>query len=89
MVLGLSLFFVSAARADTWSAGAFTDLRSGGVGQLYLDGRYVVGSSKYATVYASTGDLFHIGNVSSGFYLEFTSGFDLGAFLRRLGLPER
>jgi hypothetical protein len=24
MVLGLSLFFVSAARADTWSAGAFT-----------------------------------------------------------------
>ena len=24
MVLGLSLFFVSAARADNWSAGAFT-----------------------------------------------------------------
>ena len=80
MVLGLSLFFVSAARADTWSAGAFTTYdqtewgdSAGAAGMLL--------QAEYGSVYASTGDLFHIGIVSPGFFLEFTSAFHLDEFL--------
>ena len=86
MVLGLSLFFVSAARADTWSAGAFTTYDQAEWGNSTLTAGMLL-EFEYATVYASTGDLFHIGNVSSGFYLEFTSGFDLGEFLPASGTP--
>ncbi|MGC1647791.1 MAG: PEP-CTERM sorting domain-containing protein [Candidatus Sulfotelmatobacter sp.] len=86
MVLGLSLFFVSAARADTWSAGAFTTYdqtewgdSAGSAGMLL--------QADYGSVYSSTGDLFHIGIVSPGFFLEFTSAFHLDDFLPANGTP--
>jgi hypothetical protein len=80
MVLGLSLFFVNAARADSWSAGAFTTYDQTEWGDSAITAGLLLGN-EYGTVYASTGDLFDIGNPSSGFFLEFTSGFDLGDFL--------
>ena len=43
IVLGLSLFFVSAARADTWSAGAFTTYDQAEWGDSTSCGRYPVG----------------------------------------------
>jgi hypothetical protein len=86
LVLGLSLFFVSAARADTWSAGAFTTFDQAEWGDSIIAAGMLL-EDHYGTVYASTGDLFHIGDVSSGFFLEFTSGFDLGEFLPASGTP--
>ena len=86
ILLGLSLFFASAARADTWSAGAFTTYDQAEWGDSLLAAGMLL-EGHYGTVYASTGDLFHIGDVTSGFFLEFTSGFDLGEFLPASGTP--
>jgi hypothetical protein len=86
VVLALSLFFVSAARADTWSAGAFTTFDQAEWG----DGTTTAGNllaGEYGAVYASTGDLFVIGTTSPGFFVEFTSGSDLGDFLPASGTP--
>jgi hypothetical protein len=86
LVLGLSLFFVSAARADTWSAGAFTTYDQAEWGNSTLTAGMLL-EFEYATVYLSTGDLFVIGTASPGFLVEFTSGFDLGEFLPASGTP--
>ena len=67
MVLGLSLFFVSAARADNWSAGAFTTYDQAEWGNSTTAAGMLLGSG-YPTVYSSTGDLFDIGNTSTGFF---------------------
>ena len=80
MVLGLSLFFVSAARADTWSAGAFTTFDQTEWGDSASAAGNLL-ANEYGTVYSSTGDLFVIGAASPGFFLEFTSGFHLDEFL--------
>jgi hypothetical protein len=42
-------------------------------------------ANEYGTVYASGGDLFVIGSASPGFFIEFTSGSDLGDFLPASG----
>ena len=86
VILGLSLFFVSAARADTWSAGAFTTYDQAEWGDSTSAAGMLL-EFEYATVYLSTGDLFVIGTASPGFLAEFTSGFDLGDFLPANGTP--
>jgi hypothetical protein len=86
VVLGLSLLFVSAARADTWSAGAFTTYDQAEWGDSTSAAGMLL-EFEYATVYLSTGDLFVIGTASPGFLAEFTSGFDLGDFLPANGTP--
>ena len=87
MVFGLSLFFVTAARADGWGPGALTTFDQAEWG----DGTSAAGmllQDQYGTVYASTGDLFVIGSASPGFFLEFTSGFHLDEFLPANGAFE-
>ena len=86
LVLGFSLFFVSAARADTWSAGAFTTYDQAEWGDSTTTAGNLL-SGEYGTVYGSTGDLFVIGTASPGFFVEFTSGFHLGDFLPASGAP--
>jgi hypothetical protein len=84
MVFGLTLFFASAARADGWSAGAFTTFDQAEWG----DGTTTAGNllaGEYGTVYGSTGDLFVIGTPSPGFFAQFTSGSHLGEFLPASG----
>jgi hypothetical protein len=86
VVLGLSLFFVNAAQADTWSAGAFTTYDQAEWGDSTSAAGMLL-ENNYGTIYSSTGDLFHIGGASSGFFLEFTSAFHLGEFLPANGTP--
>jgi hypothetical protein len=80
MLLVLGLVCVGAARADTWSAGAFTTYDQSEWGDPTTPAGSLLGS-EYGTVYGSTGDLFEIGTASPGFFVEFTSGFHLGEFL--------
>jgi hypothetical protein len=84
LVLGLSLFFVSAARADTWSAGAFTTYDQAEWGDPTTAAGSLLGTY-YGTVYASTGDVFQIGNASTGFFAEFTGESHLDDFLPASG----
>ena len=84
MVLVLSLAGVRAARADGWSTGAFTTYDQAEWGDPTLAAGALLADG-YGTVYASTGDLFVIGNASTGFFAEFTSGLDLGDFLPASG----
>ena len=84
LVLGLSLFFASPARADTWSAGAFTTYDQAEWGNSTLTAGMLL-KVEYGAVYASAGDLFIIGTASPGFFAEFTSGLDLGDFLPASG----
>jgi hypothetical protein len=86
VVLALSLFFVSAARADTWSAGAFTTFDQTEWGTSTSAAGILLGND-YGAVYSSTGDLFVIGTASPGFFIEFTSEFDLDEFLPANGAP--
>ena len=86
LVLGFSLFFVSAARADTWSAGAFTTFDQAEWGDPTSAAGMLL-EDQYGSVYSSTGDLFHIGIASPGFFLEFTSAFHLDEFLPANGAP--
>jgi hypothetical protein len=80
MLLALSLVCVRAARADGWSAGAFTTYDQAEWGDSTSTAGMLL-EFEYATVYSSTGDVFVIGTASPGFFAEFTSGFDLGDFL--------
>ena len=66
--------------------GRVYDLRSGGVGRLYLDGRNVVGV-RIRHGLSLDRRCFPIGTASPGFFVEFTSGFDLGDFLPASGIP--
>ncbi len=84
LVLGFSLFFASAARADTWSAGAFTTYDQAEWGDPTTTAANLLGG-EYGTVYGSTGDLFVIGTASPGFFAEFTTGSHLGDFLPASG----
>ena len=86
MFLGLSLLFVSAARADTWSAGAFTTFDQAEWGDETSAAGNLL-KFEYGAIYASGGDLFVIGTTSPGFFVEFTSGFDLGDYLPANGTP--
>ena len=86
LVLGLSLFFVNAARADTWSAGAFTTYDQAEWGDENSAAGILL-ADEYGPVYASGGDLFAIGTASPGFSVEFTSGLHLGDFLPASGAP--
>jgi hypothetical protein len=80
MVLVLSLGCVRAARADSWSPGAFTTYDQAEWGDSAISAGLLL-QNEYSTVYLSTGDLFVIGTASPGFFAEFTSEFDLGDFL--------
>lgn len=84
MVFGLSLFFASAARADTWSAGAFTTYDQAEWGDPAIAAGVLL-ADEYGAVYAPGADLFVIGTTSPGFFAEFTSGLDLGDFLPASG----
>jgi hypothetical protein len=84
MVLGLSLFLVRSAQADTWSAGAFTTYDQAEWGDSASAPGLLL-QNEYGTVYSSTGDLFDIGIASPGFSAEFTSGLHLGDFLPASG----
>jgi hypothetical protein len=88
MFLGLSLLFVSAARADTWSAGAFTTFDQAEWGDENSAAGILL-AEEYGPVYASGGDLFVIGSASPGFSVEFTGGLHLGDFLPASGLLDR
>ncbi len=85
-VLLATLLSTGTARADTWSAGAFTTYDQAEWGNSTTAAGKLL-SNEYATVYSSTGDLFLIGTASPGFFVEFTSGFDLGEFLPANGTP--
>src|SRR5271170_2197389 len=87
MVLVLSLAGVRAARADSWSTGAFTTYDQAEWGDPTLAAGALLADG-YGTVYASTGDLFDIGNASTGFFIEFTGEFHLGDFLPASGAFE-
>jgi len=87
MVLVLSLAGVRAARADGWSTGAFTTYDQAEWGDPTLAAGALLADG-YGTVYASTGDLFDIGNASTGFFIEFTGEFHLGDFLPASGAFE-
>ncbi len=76
----LSLVCVRAARADGWSAGAFTTYDQAEWGDPNLAAGTLLANG-YGAVYASTGDLFDIGNASTGFFIEFTGEFHLGDFI--------
>ena len=84
MVLGLSLVCVRAARADTWSAGAVVTYNQSHWGdptstaQMLMDDNF---DSLYPT------GVFVIGSTTPGFFIVFTGGGELGAFLPTSGLP--
>jgi hypothetical protein len=85
MVLGLSLFIVSAARADTWSAGAVVTYN-----QVEWFGQTNIGGilySNFDNVYSSTGDEFVIGSTTPGHFIVFTDEVDVADFLLTSGLP--
>jgi hypothetical protein len=84
VVLALSLFFASAARADTWSAGAVVTYNQAEWGdQSNVAGMLL--SSNYGTVYSS--NLFVIGSTTPGFSILFTNEADLDDFLPASGAP--
>ena len=87
LLLGLNLFFVTAARADTWSAGAVVtyDQSDWGDGS---NTALILLEDKYDTVYGSGGDRFVIGIATPGFFVAFTSGCPLGEFLPAKGLRD-
>ena len=85
-VLLATLLSTGTARADTWSAGAFTTYDQAEWGDPNITAGLLLANS-YGTVYSSTGDLFDIGIASPGFFLEFTGEFHLGDFLPASGAP--
>jgi len=84
VVLGLSLFFVNAAQADTWSAGAFTTYDQADWGDPTSAAGMLM-SDKFDSVYPS--DLFFIGSTSTGYFMLFTNEANLDDFLPALGTP--
>jgi hypothetical protein len=83
-LLVLTLLTTGAARADTWSAGAFTTFDQAEWGDSASAAGNLL-ANEYGTVYASGGDLFVIRTASPGFSVEFTSGLHLGDFLPASG----
>jgi PEP-CTERM motif len=79
-----TLLTTGSARADTWSAGAFTTYDQAEWGDPATTAGNLLGG-EYGTVYTSTGDLFVIGNASTGFFAEFTGGSRLDDFLPASG----
>jgi PEP-CTERM motif len=79
-LLVVTLLTSGAARADTWSAGAFTTYDQAEWGDSAIAAGNLL-EGEYGTVYSSTSDLFVIGTASPGFFAEFTSGSHLGDFL--------
>jgi hypothetical protein len=86
MVLGLSLFFAGAARADTWSAGAVVTYNQSEWGDSTTAGGMLL-NSNYDSVYASAGDEFVIGSRTPGFFMVFTNEVNLDDFLPASGAP--
>ena len=86
LVLGLSLFFASPARADTWSAGAVVTYNQAEWGDP-TNAAGMLLDNKFDSVYASAGDIFEIGSTTPGFFIIFTGAVDLEAFLPASGLP--
>ncbi len=84
LVLGLSLFFVSAARADTWSPGAVVTYDQTDWGDLTNAAGMLV-DDKFDSVYPS--DLFYIGSTTPGYFMVFTGGPDLTDYLPTSGAP--
>jgi hypothetical protein len=84
MVLGLSLFFVNAARADTWSADAVVTYNQADWGDPTSAAGMLM-SDKFDSVYPS--DLFFIGSTSTGYFMLFTNEANLDDFLPALGIP--
>jgi hypothetical protein len=86
MVLGLSLFFVSAARADTWSAGAVVTYDQSEWGDP-TNAAGILMDDNFDAIYASAGGVFEIGSTTPGFFMVFTGAVDLVDFLPTSGLP--
>ena len=84
MVLGLSLFFVSAARADTWSAGAVVTYNQSDWGDPTSAAGMLL-TNKFDSVYPS--DLFVIGSTTPGYFMLFTNEANLDDFLPASGTP--
>jgi hypothetical protein len=87
MVLGLSLFFAGAARADTWSAGAVVTYNQSEWGDSTTAGGMLL-NSNYDSVYASAGDEFVIGSRTPGFFMVSRLKLILTIFFRPLGLQD-
>jgi hypothetical protein len=85
-LLVVTLLTTGSARADTWSAGSFTTYDQAEWGDETSAAGNLL-KFEYGAIYASGGDLFVIGTTSPGFFVEFTSGFDLGDFLPANGTP--
>jgi hypothetical protein len=83
-LLVVTLLTSSAARADSWSAGALTTYDQAEWGDPTTAAGSLLGTY-YGTVYASTGDVFQIGNASTGFFAEFTGESHLDDFLPASG----
>jgi len=86
MVFGLSLFFMSAVRADTWSAGAVVTYNQSEWGDPTNFAGMLM-DDNFDAVCASAGGIFEIGSTTPGFFMLFTGGGDLGDFLPTSGLP--
>ena len=84
VVLGLSLLFVSAARADTWSAGAVLTYNQSEWGDP-MNAAGLLLSDKFDSIYPT--DIFVIGSTTPGFFIIFTSEADLDDFLPSSGFP--
>jgi hypothetical protein len=86
MVLGLSLFFVNAARADTWSAGAVVTYNQSDWGDPTTAAGMLM-NNKFDSIYASSGGVFVIGSTTPGFFMVFTGEVNLAEFLPSSGTP--
>jgi hypothetical protein len=85
-ILLLSLACVSAAQADTWSAGAVVTYDQSDWG----DPTNVAGmllDNKFDSTYSSAGGVFEIGSTTPSFFIVFTGAVDLEAFLPTSGAP--
>jgi hypothetical protein len=84
IVLGLSLFFVSAARADTWSPGAVVTYNQVEWGDLTNPAGMLM-DNNFDSVYSSAGDIFEIGSTTPGYFMIFTGAVDLVEYLPASG----
>ena len=87
LLLGLNLFFVTAARADTWSAGAVVTYDQSDWGDPSNPAQMLL-EDNFDSVYASAGSAFVIGSgTTPGFFMAFTSAVYLANYLPAEGLP--
>jgi len=85
-LLVLTLLITDTARADTWSAGAVLTYNQSEWGDP-TNAAGMLMSDKFDSIYASAGGVFVIGSTTPGFFIVFTGGGELGAFLPTSGLP--